>query len=259
MTNQTIEKQLNQLGFHYLAHHHADFCAQAAKSKLSPYQMIERIISCEEKENLDRGVARRIQSSCIGRFRPLNEFDWSWPKQINREMVDDLMTLKFIDEPANAIIFGSSGVGKTTIAQNIAYEAAIRGHSTLFVHASDMLADLERQESPRLLKQRLTRYTRPKVLVIDEVGYLSYSTQAADLLFQVITRRHEVAATIITTNLAFKEWHTVLPGAACLVALIDRLTHRAEILAIEAESYRKKESMVRNQLKTKDVRGKNAK
>lgn len=152
--------------------------------------MIERMISCEEKESLDRGVARRVQSSCIGRFKPLSEFDWSWPKQINRATVEDLMTLKFVEEPANVIIFGSAGVGKTTIAQNIAYEAAIRGHSTLFVQTLDMITDLEKQESPRLLKQRLARYTRPKVLVIDEVGYLSFSSQAADLLFQVITRRH---------------------------------------------------------------------
>ena len=140
------------------------------------------------------------------------------------------MTLNFLSEPANAIIFGSSGVGKTMIAKNIAYQSALAGHSALFVEASEMLSDLERQESPRLLKLRMSYYARPSVLVIDEVGYLSYSSRAADLIFQLVSRRHEKVCTIVTTNVAFKDWNTIFPGAACMVALIDR-QHQGTVYA----------------------------
>ncbi len=119
--------------------------------------MIEYLAKQEREERLRRGLVRRISAASLGRYRPLSEFDWNWPKKIDRNAVEELMKLKFIEEPANVIIFGSSGVGKTMIAKNIAYQAALLGHSTLFTEASEMLADLERQESPRLLKLKLAR------------------------------------------------------------------------------------------------------
>lgn len=255
MTTIELTQSLTRLGFYYLAEHCSDFCAQLTKKKLSPYEMIEYIAKQEREERLRRGLVRRVTAANLGRFRALSEFDWNWPKKIDRSVIEELMTIKFIEEPANAIIFGSSGVGKTMIAKNIAYQAAVSGHGALFVEASEMLADLERQESPRLLKLRLAKYTKPKLLVIDEVGYLSYSSRAADLLFQVISRRHEVSSTILTTNVAFKDWGTIFPGAACIVAMIDRLTHRAEITAIEGDSYRRKEASERKQKSNK--KGKN--
>jgi DNA replication protein DnaC len=97
----------------------------------------------------------------------------------------------------------------------------------------------------------MSHYARLSVLIIDEVGYLSYSNRAADLMFQLVSRRHEKVSTIVTTNEAFKDWNTVFPGAACMVALIDRLTHRAEIIAIEWDSYRRKEAAERKQKRTK--------
>ena len=246
-----LKSRLTKLGFNYLADNFADFCAQNQKKNRSIYEIIEQIASLETEEKLRRGILRRVTSANLGRFRALSEYDWNWPKKINRETVEDLMTLNFLGEPANAIIFGSSGVGKTMIAKNIAYQAALSGHSALFVDASEMLSDLERQESPRLLKLRMSHYARPSVLIIDEVGYLSYSNRAADLMFQLVSRRHEKVSTIVTTNVAFKDWNTVFPGAACMVALIDRLTHRAEIIAIEGDSYRRKEAAERKQKKTK--------
>jgi len=251
MTPEELRATLIKLGFHYLADNISDFCARATKKKLSPYEMTEQIARLENEERLRRGVLRRVNAAAIGRFRSLSNYDWSWPKKINREAVEDLMLLKFLEEPANVVIFGPSGVGKTMIAQNIAYQAALSGHTVLFTEASEMLQDLERQESSRLLKLRMMRYTKPKLLIIDEVGYLSYSNRSADLMFQLISRRHEKTSTIITTNASFKDWGTVFPGAACMVALIDRLTHRAEIISIEGDSYRRKEASERKQKKSK--------
>lgn len=244
-----LEARLSNIGLYYLAKNHADFCARLTKKKLSGYQTIELLADLEHKERLDRGILKRVKGASLGRFKPYQEFDWAWPKKIDRDVIEHLMTLAFVDEPANVVLFGTSGVGKTMIAKNIGYQAAMQGHSVLFTEASEMLSDLERQESPRLLKQRLAKYTRPRVLIIDEVGYLSYSNKAADLLFQVITKRHETGSTVITTNVSFKEWSTIFPGAGCLVAMLDRLTHRAELTSIEADSYRRKESKERKKIK----------
>ena len=105
-----------------------------------------------------------------------------------------------------------------------------------------LLLDLNGQDTSRALERRLRAYARPQILAIDEVGYLSYDAHAADLLFQVISRRYEQRAIVMTTNLLFKQWDTVFPNASCAVALIDRLTHHAEIIPIEGESYRKREA-----------------
>ena len=251
MLTDELKALLMNLGLHYLAKNMADFCAQATKRRLSPLEIAALIARLETDERSRRGILRRVNSAALGRFRSMAEFDWAWPKKISREMVEDLMTIKFLEEPANVVIFGPSGVGKTMIAKNLAYQAAMEGHASLFVEASEMLQDLERQESPRLLKLRMARYAKPKLLVIDEVGYLSYSNRAADLLFQLLNRRHEKVSTIISTNVAFKDWGTIFPGAACMIALIDRLTHRAEILAIEGDSYRRKEAGERKRAKAK--------
>ncbi|MBK1736290.1 hypothetical protein CKO15_13680 [Halorhodospira abdelmalekii] len=180
----------------------------------------------------------------------MSEFDWAWPTACDRELVDSLMRLEFIAEHNNVAILGSNGVGKTMIARNLAYQAVIAGHTALFVTASGLLADLAAQQSDLLLQRRLGRYTRPQLLLIDEVGYLSYSTRYADLLFELISRRYEKSSTIITTNRPFSEWSEVFPNAACVVSLVDRLLHHSEVLTIDGDSYRLKEAKERSATRT---------
>ena len=124
-------------------------------------------------------------------------------------------------------------------------EPSCRGHTVLFATAGQLLGDLAPIDSDSVLRRRLRHYAAPALLVIDEVGYLSYSNRHADLLFELINRRHECRSTLITTNRSFSEWSEVFPNAACTVALIDRLVHHAEIIAIKGESYRRKEAQER--------------
>jgi DNA replication protein DnaC len=122
------------------------------------------------------------------------------------------------------------------LTKNLLHQAVLAGHSALFITASDLLLDLNGQDTSRALERRLRAYARPQILAIDEIGYLSYDAHAADLLFQVISRRYEQRSIVVTTNLLFKQWDTVFPNASCAVALIDRLTHHADIIPIEGRA-----------------------
>ena len=208
------------------------------------------LLDLEEQARRQRSLERRIQSAHLGTFRSMADFDYGWPSKIDRDQVQDSMGLGFIKEHENLIFLGPNGVGKTMLAKNVSYQALLAGMTVLFTTASTMLADLVQRDSSRSLQQRLRVYARPQLLVIDEMGYLSYDNRHADLLFEVITRRYERSSTIITTNKPFSQCNDMFPNATCVVTLIDRLTHHAEVIQIEAPSYRLKEAKERAADKT---------
>ncbi len=210
---------------------------------------VERLLEVEESERACRSLQRRIRNAKIRPFKPIADFDWSWPQKVDREAITDLFRFEFLGDAGNVILIGPNGVGKTTIAQNLAHEALIAGHTVLFTSASEMLNDLAAQDGPSALSRRLRRYVRPALLVVDEVGYLSYSPQHADLLFDIVNRRNQDRSTVVTTNKPFSEWNEVFPNSSSVVALVDRLVHRSEILEIDGESYRLKEAKERKEEK----------
>jgi DNA replication protein DnaC len=203
---------------------------------------VKDFIEWEEQERIHRSLARRLKSSRIGRFKPLSKFDWDWPKKCDREAVEELMQLDFIKESTNIILCGPNGVGKTMIAKNIAHLATIRGFSVLFTSASQMLSDLSNQDGANALTRRTKYYVKPSILIVDEIGYLSYSNRYADLLFDIISQRYHDKPTIVTTNKSFAEWNDIFPNASCVVSIIDRLVHHSEIIEIDAPSFRLKEA-----------------
>ena len=200
------------------------------------------LLQWEEEERARRSMERRVRRSSIGVFKPMVDFDWKWPTVCDRQAVEELLRLQFMTETANAVLIGPNGIGKSTIARNLAYQALCAGHTVLFISAGALLGELTALDSASALHRRLRHYAGFDLLCIDEVGYLSYSNRHADLLFELTNRRYEKKSTVITTNRAFAEWHEVFPNAACVVSLIDRLIHNCEVIALDGKSYRLKEA-----------------
>lgn len=237
-----LAEALKAIGLTHTAAELDDLVALATKHRWNATQLLEHIVQAEQRERAKRSLDRRIGRARLGTFKPLADFDWAWPKRIDRDAVEAAMQLDFLDAARNVVLVAPQGLGKTMIAQNIVHAALLAGHSALFITAAQMLLDLGAQESARALDRRLRYYASRPLLCLDEIGYLSYDARNADLLFQVVSRRYERKSLVLTTNLAFSDWPTIFPNAACTTALIDRVVHHAEIIAIEGDSYRRREA-----------------
>lgn len=202
----------------------------------------EQIVQWEEAARAQRSLERRRSGAHIERFKPLVDFDWGWPTQCDREKIEGWMRLNFINDAINPILCGPNGIGKTMIACNVAHEALLRGYTVHFTTASEMLNGLARLDSDTLLRQRIKYYTKPMLLIIDAIGMLAYSNRHTDLLFEIINKRYEKKSTMITTTKSFTEWRDIFPNATSVVSIIDRLLHHSEIVNLEGQSYRLKES-----------------
>ena len=211
-------------------------------SQLATTDWLPQLVTWEEEERTRRSLEKRIKDARIGRFKPLADYDWTWPKRCDRAAIESLMSLEFIANAVNVVLVGPNGVGKSMLAKNIAHQAVIRGHTVRFTNAGELLGDFAALESDTSLRRRLHQYEAPDLLLIDEIGYLSYSNRHADLLFELISRRYESKSTVVTTNKPFAEWSEVFPNAACVVSLVDRLVHHSEVISIEGASYRLKEA-----------------
>lgn len=237
-----LKTRLRALGLVITAADLDDLIALATKKRWGPQQIIEHIVEVEEKDRARRGLERRRARSRLDRFKPIADFDWDWPKKIDRALIESAVRLDFVESARNIVLVAPQGLGKTMIAQNIAHQAILGGHGVLFISAAQLLLDLAAQESARALERRLKYYARVGLLIIDEIGFLAFDNRNADLLFQVVSRRYEKKSLVLTTNLAFRDWPTIFPNATCATALIDRVVHHADVIAIEGESYRAREA-----------------
>lgn len=242
-----VVEGLRGLGFRASRDALAAFFTHAHKSRFGPTESVEQLVQIERRAREAANLARRTAAANLAAFKPIDRFDWSHPRQIDRPLVERLLQLDFIAGAENVLLRGQSGVGKTMLAKCIGQAALERGYSVRFSSLAAALADLLKQESLPAFERRLKRYLQPDLLVLDELGYLPCDSRAADLLYNIVSRRHEQRSTIVTTNLAFKQWASVFPGAACVVALVDRFAQHCHRVDIDADSWRDKHALSRAQ------------
>ena len=216
---------------------------QAAKEEWDYLQFLENILQSEVQTRQQRKQAMFTRMAGFPSLKTLDEFDFTFAKGVPKPMENQLATLAFIERKENVILLGPSGVGKTHIASALGYKAVQAGYKTRFISASDLILQLtiaQRQEKYKSVMQRSV--LAPKLLIIDEIGYLPFSAQESKLLFEVIAKRYEKGAVILTSNLPFGQWGQVFANDTALTsALLDRVLHHSHILSIKGESYRIKE------------------
>jgi len=240
----SLHDPLTYLKLPYIRENHSAVCRTAARKNWSHLATLAELVRGEVNLRRDRTIKRNIRMARFPVIKTLEQFNWSWPKKINREQVLHLFHLKFIKERNNVVFIGGVGLGKTHLATALGYQACLKGHTVLFASAIDTINNLSAAQHANRLKAELKKYLKPALLILDELGYLPVDKAGADLLFQVISQRYEQGSIIITTNRVFNEWAQIFNNDSTLTsALLDRLLHHTEAILVEGKSYRMKDVM----------------
>lgn len=233
---------LRQLSLGFMAQHYEDMGRDAARDQLSHVDYLRRLAGGEAEQRYERSVHRRVKAAHLPVLKTLEQFNWGWPSKINRTQVQELFRLRFIEQNTNVVFIGGVGLGKTHLAVALAHTACLHNIPTLFVPAVEIVNTLSAAQAANNLQRALKAYISPRLLVIDELGYLPMDKRGADLLFQVISLRYERGASILTTNTAYKNWPRVFNNDSTITtAILDRLLHHCETVTIEGKSYRMKD------------------
>lgn len=242
MMPDELHRQLGYLKLLFMQEHCQELARQAGQSQWSHMDFLSRLVEGEASARQDRSRQRRIQQARFPVLKTLEQFDFLWPTKINRPAVQNLFRLQFIQDKANAIIVGTVGLGKSHLCIALGYAAAVAGFHVRFTTAIDIVNTLAAAQNAGRLVQELKKYTRPDLLVVDEMGYLPIDKHGADLLFQIISNRYERGSIILSTNKVFKHWPSIFNNDATLTsAILDRILHHAETIIIEGKSYRMKD------------------
>jgi DNA replication protein DnaC len=233
---------LRRLNLTFVAQNYEAVGQVAARDHLDHVEYLRRLAEGEDAARYERSVLRRTKAARLPVLKTLEQFDWGWPSKINRAQVQDLFRLRFIEENTNVVFIGGVGLGKTHFATALAHTACLHNVPTLFAPAVEIVNTLSAAQATNTLAKALKTYVTPRLLLIDELGYLPMDMRGADLLFQVISARYERGATIITTNTVYKRWPRVFNNDSTITtAILDRLLHHCETITIEGKSYRMKD------------------
>jgi DNA replication protein DnaC len=239
-----LPTHLESLQLRYLRQHYEALAQQAGTEQWAHVLFLARLIEGEVHRREQRRLALRIQAARFPVMKTLEQFDWSWPKKINRLQIQNLFRLAFVEQSASVVFLGNVGLGKSHFSIALGHAACVRGYSVLFTTAVDIINTLSAAQASGSLKREMAKYLKPRLLIIDELGYLPIDKQGADALFQIISHRYECGALIITTNRAYKHWSEIFNHDSTLTsALLDRLLHHTETVVIEGKSYRMKDQI----------------
>ena len=210
------------------------------KNSLSFAEGLVKLTSYEIDFKEANMVRSMVKVAGFPHHKELKDFDFSFQPSINKQEIKDYETLRFIESQENLVFLGSSGVGKTHLAVSIGIAAAKKRYSTYFIKCNNLLQQLKKAKLENRLGDRLKHFTKYKVLIIDELGYLPIDKDDSKLFFQLIDLRHEKKSTIITTNINFNSWDDIFYDAVVANAILDRILHHSHVISISGKSYRLK-------------------
>jgi DNA replication protein DnaC len=240
--SDSLNKLLLRLQLPFMRAHYHELAQTAVEQGWGPLDYLQRLAEGEISRREDKSLTQRIRRARFPLTKTLDRFQWNWPKKINRPQIQNLFRLNFIEQKSNAIFLGGVGLGKTHLCIALGQAACVRGYSVLFTTAIDIIHTLSAAAATGSLKRAMQRYVKPKLLVVDELGYLPIDKLGADLLFQIISERYERGAILMSTNRAYKHWPEIFNNDTTLTsALLDRLLHHAETCVVEGKSYRAKD------------------
>jgi len=234
----SLEEVLRALGLEHAADELDASRKRAIARNDSPTALLEGLMREQLRVLAETRAKAALKRSAIFPLSTLEAYDFNYPKHIDKDVVARAATLDFVREKTNVVFIGPSGVGKTHLANAVGQLACLRGYRVRFVVAADLVNDLVAGQSRNTLSKRLTTWAAPDVLLIDELGYLSFDARGADLLYQVFNRRYQRSSTIVTTNLPFKDWGKLFHNSAAASAIADRLVHKGLLVRITGKSRR---------------------
>ena len=243
VSSMSLEDALRALGLDHAAGILETAQQKAIARNESPVSLVDHLIREELRSQIERRARAALKRAAIFPLSTIDTYDFNYPKQIDRALVNKAATLDFIREKANVVFVGPSGVGNTHLANALGQLACLRGFRVRFVLAADLVNELVASQARNTLSRRLTAWATPDLLLIDELGYLTFDARGADLLYQVINRRYQRSSTVITTNLPFKDWGKLFHNTAAASAIADRLVHRGVLVRIAGKSKRSDEEV----------------
>ncbi len=237
-----LDRDLAELRLLEIAQSYREVLDEAARKGSSMLEILATLIGMEQTTRQQRALERRLRQARLPTHKTLADYDFDFPKKIPKAAILRLFDCDFIPRHGCAVLIGPTGTGKTHLLTALGYTACERGYSVRHTRVVDMLNHLTMAQINGLLGHALKTYTRPAVLLLDELGYLPIDKRGADLLFQVVAARYEAGSIVLTTNRAFREWGALFDVDNTLAtALIDRLMHHGESPVIRGDSQPMKE------------------
>lgn len=240
--NQVLNN-LKELKLYHISEILSDYLDEESQSELSILEILKELTDKELVSKRNKAASMNIKMANFPFYKTVRDFNFEFQESVNKKQILDLCTLRFMEEKQNILLIGNSGVGKTHLACAIGIEASRLRTSTYFISCHDLIVNLKKAHYENRLTEKLKVYTKYKLLIIDEIGYLPVDKEGSNLLFQLIAKRYEKTSTIITTNQTFSKWGEVFSDNTIATAILDRLIHHGHVIAINGSSYRIKDNL----------------